>query len=155
MAYKGKFKPKNPKKYIGNIENIVFRSLKERRMMVLFDESANVIEWASEEIIIPYFYQVDNKQHRYFPDFYVKMKRKDGTFRKMIIEYKPKVQTLPPKVPDPKKKPSRKRQNRYLKETLEYIKNQSKWSAAKVFAESNGMKFLVVTEDDLKRWTGV
>ena len=73
MSYKGKFSPKNIKKYKGNPTNIFYRSLWERRFMKYCDENPMILEWASEEIIIPYISSWDNKRHRYFPDFYIKI----------------------------------------------------------------------------------
>ena len=69
MAYKGKFKPHNPFKYVGDPTNIIYRSLWELRFMRYLDSHPNVTQWASEEITIPYFSPVDKKIHRYFPDF--------------------------------------------------------------------------------------
>ena len=92
MAYKGKYVPKNPKKYKGNPQRIVYRSLWERKFMVYLDTTEAIIEWGSEEIIIPYLSPVDGKVHRYFPDFYIKVRKHDGTVERSIIEIKPKVQ---------------------------------------------------------------
>ena len=74
MAYKGKYKPDNPSKYRGNVHNVVYRSLWERKFMVYCDNTESVIEWGSEEIIIPYKSPWDGRIHRYFPDFYCKIK---------------------------------------------------------------------------------
>ena len=86
MAYKGKYYPKFPHKYKGDPTTITFRSLWERKYMNWCDKNANILEWSSEEIIIPYISPVDNKIHRYFPDFYTKIKETDGKIRKYIIE---------------------------------------------------------------------
>ena len=61
MSYKGRYTPANPKKYKGNSRNIVYRSLWERKFMVYCDTSKNILEWGSEEIIIPYISPVDGK----------------------------------------------------------------------------------------------
>ena len=66
MAYKGKFKPKNPSKYIGDPTNIVYRSLWERRFMIYCDNEDNILSWGSEEVVIPYVSPIDNKVHRYY-----------------------------------------------------------------------------------------
>ena len=97
MAYKGRYTPKNPKKYRGDYHNIIYRSLWERKFMVYCDNSDNILEWGSEEIIIPYLSPWDGKIHRYFPDFYIKVKQSSGGIKKFIIEVKPKNQTRPPK----------------------------------------------------------
>jgi len=54
MSYKGTFKPKNPSKYNGDANNIIYRSLWELRVMKYLDDHPKVIWWASEELIIPY-----------------------------------------------------------------------------------------------------
>jgi len=98
MAYSGKFQPKNPKKYKGNLSNIVYRSSWEARCMSYFDKNENVIWWSSEEIIVPYRSPVDGKVHRYYPDFIIKVKQKDGGIKTIMIEIKPEYQKKEPKV---------------------------------------------------------
>jgi hypothetical protein len=141
MSYKGTFKPKNPTKYNGNANNIIYRSLWELRVMKYLDDHPEVIWWASEELIIPYYNPIDNKKHRYFPDFVAKMKRKDGTVMTYVIEVKPEIQT---------KKPEQKRKTkRYIQESMTYIVNQSKWKAATEFCKDNGWEFKIITEKHL------
>lgn len=140
-GYKGKFLPKNTKKYKGDPTTIIYRSLLERRFMVMLDENQNVILWNSEEVIVPYFFEVDKKMHRYFIDFFIRMKCGETT-RDYLIEIKPKSQTQIPK--SPKKRKTR----RYINECLTYLKNQAKWEAATAFAKHNNMEFRVVTEKD-------
>lgn len=141
MSYKGTFKPKNPTKYNGNANNVIYRSLWELRVMKYLDDHPEVIWWASEELIIPYYNPIDNKKHRYFPDFVAKMKRKDGTVMTYVIEVKPEIQT---------KKPEQKRKTkRYIQESMTYIVNQSKWKAATEFCKDNGWEFKIITEKHL------
>ena len=92
MAYSGKFQPRNPKKYKGNPSNIVYRSSWEARCMSYFDKNENVIWWSSEEIIVPYRSPVDGKVHRYYPDFIIKVRQKDGGIKTIMIEIKPEYQ---------------------------------------------------------------
>lgn len=139
MAYRGKFTPKNTKKYVGDAKNIVYRSLWERNTFRWIDSNANIIAWNSEEVVIPYICGTDNKVHRYYMDLW--FKTKDG--KTYIIEIKPKKQTQPPKTPQRKTR-------RYIKESLAYVKNQSKWEAASEFAADRGWHFQVWTEDTLK-----
>ena len=101
MSYKGKYKPSYPKKYKGDPTNIIYRSLWERKFMVYCDTNENVLEWQSEEFCIPYRSPIDNKVHRYFPDFFVKYKDIHGRIRSSLIEVKPMRQCAPP--PKPKK----------------------------------------------------
>ena len=73
-SYKGIYKPTYPKKYIGDPNRIVYRSLLERRMMVYLDKNDAVEFWASEEVPIIYRSPIDYRIHRYFPDFIFKLK---------------------------------------------------------------------------------
>ena len=142
MAYSGKFSPKNTNKYLGDPTNIWYRSLWERRVMVHLDDNPNVTQWANEEIIIPYLSPVDNRLHRYFPDFFVRVKNKTGVTEAMILEVKPKSQSVPPQK---KSKITR----RYINEVVTWGVNEAKWKAADSYCKERGWKFRVITEDDL------
>tara|TARA_E500000318_G_C3544782_1_gene206146 strand:- start:377 stop:817 length:441 start_codon:yes stop_codon:yes gene_type:complete len=142
MAYKGKFQPSFPKKYKGNPSNIVYRSLWERKFMIYCDKNENILEWASEEIALPYRSPLDNRIHRYYPDFYIKVKESNGAIKKMLIEVKPKKQCIEPI------RPKRKTKG-YIYEVKEYARNQAKWKAAKDFCEDRQWEFKVITEDEL------
>jgi hypothetical protein len=143
MSYKGRYTPRNPKKYRGNYNNIVYRSLWELKFMKYCDRSASILEWGSEEIIIPYISPWDNRVHRYFPDFYIKVRQADGKVKKMIIEVKPKKQCKPPTAT-----PKRKTQ-RWFNEVKTWGVNEAKWKAAVPWCEDKGMEFKILTEDDL------
>ena len=143
MAYKGKFSPKNPGKYRGDPTGIIYRSLWERKVMVYLDENINVLEWRSEEIAIPYRSPVDNRIHRYFPDFIVKVRNPDGTVRTMMLEVKPKAQTREPKIP------TNKKTKRYITEVMTWGVNQAKWKSAQEFCLDKGWDFKLLTEDEL------
>jgi Lhr-like helicase len=140
-TYKGRFQPKNPKKYNGDADNIIYRSTWEVRVMKWLDEHPNVIWWASEELPIPYKSPLDNRMHRYFPDFIAKIKQKDGSVMTYIIEVKPLEQT---KMPVQKKKTQR-----YIREAATYVVNQEKWKAADIFCQEHGWKFMIMTEKEL------
>ena len=99
MSYKGKYKPSYPQKYKGDPTNIIYRSLWERKFMVYCDNSDKILEWGSEEIALPYRSPVDNRVHRYFPDFYIKVKEPTGEIKKYLIEIKPLKQLSPPQKP--------------------------------------------------------
>ena len=88
MAYKTIYKPLNESKYVGDVTNIICRSLWERRVCKYLDTNQNVIRWGSEELAIPYISPMDNKRHRYFPDFIVELKGSDNTVKTKIIEVK-------------------------------------------------------------------
>ena len=142
MAYKGKYRPTHPSKYRGNPTNIIYRSLWELKFMKYCDSNANILEWGSEEVIVPYRSPIDNRYHRYFPDFYIKVRESTGTIKRMIIEIKPQKQCIEPKV--------QKRKTRsYVYQVCEYAKNQAKWEAAKEFCEDRKWEFKVLTENEL------
>jgi hypothetical protein len=142
MSYKGKYKPSYPQKYKGDPTNIIYRSLWERKFMVYCDNNNRILEWGSEEIALPYRSPVDNRIHRYFPDFYIKVKESNGEIKKYLIEIKPLKQLSPPQKP--------KRQTKqYLYEAYEYAKNQAKWKAAREFCEDRQWQFKVITEKEL------
>lgn len=143
MAYSGIYKPANPKKYKGNPTRIIYRSMWERKFMVFCDNNPNIVEWGSEEFIVPYRCPTDGRMHRYYPDFYIKVKTKQGFHTKYIIEVKPKKQ-----VEGPTKNPKRKTET-WKREVLTYVKNKAKWDAAENFCENRQMKFLILTEDHL------
>ena len=142
MSYKGKYYPSFPRKYKGDPTNIIYRSLWERKFMVYCDKNQNILEWASEEIAIPYRSPIDNRVHRYFPDFYMKVRETNGKIKNYVIEVKPAKQTIPPKKP--------KRQTKgYIREAYEYARNQAKWKMAKEFCADRQWEFKVVTEKEL------
>ena len=140
-SYKGWFKPTNPTKYKGDPNNIVYRSSWELRVMKWLDGHPDVIWWGSEELNIPYRSPVDNRMHRYFPDFVAKMRQKNGQVMTFMIEVKPMEQTKMPV--------QRKRTRKFLQEAATYAINQEKWRAADIFCQEHGWKFIIMTEKDL------
>ena len=143
MTYKGRYFPTNPKKYRGNPIQIIYRSLWERKVMVYCDKNDAIIEWGSEEIIVPYLSPMDGKIHRYFPDFYMKVRQADGSTKKFIIEVKPKSQCKQP-IKNPKR-----RTTKWFNEVKTFAINQAKWKYAKEFCEDKGMEFKIFTEDHI------
>lgn len=141
--YQGRFKPRNPSKYIGDPTNIVYRSGWELKLMSHLDKHPRVVRWASEEVVIPYRSPIDGKIHRYFMDFYVEQINKDGNKEKLLIEVKPKAQTKPPK------RPANVKNKRYINEVKTWGVNQAKWKAAQEVCLDKGWKFQIFTEDEL------
>jgi len=143
FTYKGKYNPNNPQKYVGNVKNIVYRSMWERRFMKYCDENPDVLIWSSEELVIPYLSPLDKKVHRYYPDFLVKVNR-EGKPKTIIVEVKHKKETKAP----------RKRQKitpRYLSEMKTWSVNEAKWKAAEEFCKDRSWEFKIMTEDQLGR----
>lgn len=142
MAYSGKFLPENTSKYLGDPTNIFFRSLWERNVMARLDKNPTVVGWSSEEIVIPYLSPMDGRWHRYFPDFFVQFKGKDGKIESVIMEVKPYKQTSPPKIQGRITK-------KYITEVATWGVNEAKWKAATEYCLDRNWKFMVVTEKEL------
>lgn len=142
MSYKGLFKPRNPTKYKGDPTNIVYRSRWELKFMSYLDAHKDVISWASEEFSIPYRSPIDNRLHRYFPDFFVKKRNADGTIESMVIEIKPFKETRPPV-------PSGRKSQQYIREVYTWGINSAKWKAAEEFCKDRKWKFAIMTENEL------
>ena len=141
-TYKSKYKPSFPKKYKGNPNNIICRSSWERRFCRWCDLNDSILEWGSEEFYIPYLSPIDNRVHKYFPDFIVKLRENSGRTKTYVIEVKPKKQTRPPK-------PGKRKTKSFIYETMEYAKNQAKWKAAEEFCADRMIEFKIITEDEL------
>ena len=137
-SYKGLYRPTHPKKYVGDVTRIVYRSLLERKFMLYCDRNPDITYWASEELAIRYYNPLDKKYHSYYPDFIVRTIKGD----KILIEIKPSRQTKPPKTP-------KKKTRAFMRESYMYIKNQAKWKAAQKYADDNNAKFKLITEKDL------
>jgi hypothetical protein len=139
MAYRGKYRVKNPDKYEGDHTRVEYRSLWERQVFRWMDDNVNVLKWSSEEVVVPYRCKTDNKMHRYFVD--IKVQFRGGVT--YLIEIKPKKETMPPKV--------RERKTRgYLMEVMTYAKNISKWESATEYAKDRGWIFEIWHEDTIK-----
>ena len=140
-SYKGIYRPTYPRKYVGNPNMIVYRSLLERRFMHYCDQNPDILVWASEELPVRYYNPLDKKFHRYFPDFIIKTTKN----KKYMIEIKPSRQCVKPKKPKLKTKS-------YMRESFNYIKNQAKWQAARKYCDDMNMKFKLITEKDLGKY---
>lgn len=109
-----------------------------------FDTEDWIINWASEELVIPYISPADGRWHRYFVDFVIKVKDKNGKLKTWMIEVKPKKQTQPPEI---KKKITKQ----YITEVTTWGVNQAKWKAAKEYCLDRGWEFIIFTEDQLPK----
>ena len=138
-TYSGKYKVKDPTRYKGDHTNVVYRSMWERQCFAWCENNSEIKEWSSEEIVVPYYYEIDKKYHRYFID--LKITFNNG--KTILVEIKPEKETAPPKRPDKTK--------RYLNEALTYVKNQNKWQAANEFAKDRGWEFQIWTEKTLEK----
>jgi len=140
MAYKGKITNlNNPQKYVGDIDKIVYRSLWERNAMRWVDDNPNIIEWASEEMVVPYQHPIYGRRAKYYPDLFLKMS--DGTYR--VIEIKPAKETVAPS-------PKRAKTKRFYSDVATWAINSEKWKEATLLCKKNNMTFEVWTEDTLE-----
>ena len=150
MAYKGRFRPKNPEKYKGDPTRVIYRSTWELSLMRKFDSHPDIVEWQSEEIAIPYMNPVKGKTSRYFPDFVIKKRIGENKYQMIMIEVKPKKQTAPP---DPSKKyntPTGRVSRRFLNEAAKYAVNEAKWKAAMRYCKERNWTFTIMTEKEIK-----
>lgn len=138
MFHKRKYIPVFPEKYTGDTANIVMRSSWETRFANWCDKNPSIVKWSSEETVIPYRCPTDNLIHRYFVDF----KITTSAGKTYLVEVKPLIQTQPPVYPG-------KRTQRYLVESLTFMKNQAKWKAADEYAKDRGWEFKIITEHEL------
>lgn len=140
--YQGKYKPKNPQKYVGDPTDIIYRSSWELKFMNWCDSNAAVLKWASETTVIPYICPTDNRPHRYFVDFKIQVKDRSGSTKTYLVEIKPDKQTRPPEIPQRKTK-------RYIAEVMTWGKNDAKWKAAREYCKDRGYEFVILTENHL------
>lgn len=141
-GHKGLFTPRFPEKYRGRVHHIIWRSTWEKHVMDMLDTNKNVLEWSSEELVIPYFSPVDGRWHRYFPDFKAKVRKPDGRIHVQVIEVKPFAQTMMPNL-------KRKKTKKLLVEMATWAINDAKWKAAREYCADRGWEFLLLTERDL------
>jgi hypothetical protein len=134
----GKYKPRNPEKYSGDPTNIIYRSSYELKFMQYCDLTESVNSWKSEEFFIPYVSPIDNKVHRYFPDFFIKYKNKN-----LVIEIKPqKDLKMPQQNPKVKTKS-------WAYQVKTWLVNEAKWNAAKEWCADRNYEFRILTEKEL------
>ena len=138
MAYSGRYKP-NIKKYKGNPDKVVYRSMWEKYAFMWCDKNEDIKSWSSEETVVPYYYDVDKRYHRYFVD--LKITFKNG--KTVLVEIKPEKETAPPT--------GSRKTKRYISEAMAYVKNMNKWEAAHSYAGDRGWEFQVWTENTLQK----
>lgn len=142
--YQGFYRPKNPKKYQGDISKIVYRSSWERKFMTYCDTQDSVVQWSSEEIIITYVSPKDGNYHRYFVDFKMTVIDSKGLPSTLLIEVKPLREVFPPA----KQGKSRKS---YIYQVQTYLVNKAKWKAAEELCRKKGWKFIIATDKNMPK----
>ena len=142
----GKFRPRNPEKYKGNVGDIFYRSSWEKNFMEWCDKNKAVLLWQSEEKRIRYYDPVKKRNRTYYPDFLVKYINKDGRVLTEMVEVKPIRQVKGPN-PNPKKKTKS-----WMNQVNTYITNQCKWKAAEEYCQEQGWEFRLLTEQNISKW---
>lgn len=138
--YQGYYKLKNPQKYVGDPNNVIYRSGLEKRFLKYLDENPDIIKFTSEELVVPYVSPVDNRVHKYFIDMVIETVNGE----RFAIEVKPSSQTKQPQKPS-------KQTRRYLTECVTWSVNNAKWESATKFCQSRNMKFVILTEQHLPK----
>lgn len=146
IAKKSRFKqgyytPNHPDKYIGDLVKIRYMSSYELSVHQFFDNNPNVIRWGSEPIAIPYVKPTDGKIHKYYPDYFVEFKDKDGNIKREMIEVKPLAQTCTP----------RGNRKHILYEQVMHAVNIAKWQACQEWCRHHGVTFRIITERSIFR----
>jgi hypothetical protein len=132
----GKFTMTQPGKYVGT-KMPTYRSSWEWSFMRFCDSNPNVQKWASEAIQIPYRDPLTGRQTIYVPDFFIQYVDKGNKIHVELIEIKPASQAILERVG----------KNKYNQ--AQFIKNQAKWAAAQIWCKQQGIKFRIVSENDL------
>jgi len=133
---RGKYTIRNTEKYAGT-RTPIYRSSWEWAFMQFCDNNPSVIGWASEAVRIPYKNPLTGKTTTYVPDFFVQYQDANGKKRSEVIEIKPSNQST--------MEGAGKSKNRQLA----VVQNMAKWEAATAWCKQKGLRFRVVTENDL------
>jgi hypothetical protein len=131
----GKFQIKNPAKYIGKGVP-TYRSGWEFAFMQFCDNNPAILQWASESIHVPYRNPFTNKQTIYVPDFLIIYIDKSGQRLAELIEVKPSTETTMEAA-------------RSTRDRAYVALNHAKWAAANIWCKQNGLRFRVVTENEI------
>jgi len=131
----GKFQLKNPAKYIG-ARQPTYRSGWEMVFMQFCDNNPSIVQWSSESIQIPYRNPFTGKQTIYIPDFLIIYIDKNQKTHGEVIEIKPSTETT-------MESAKSTRDQAYV------VLNMAKWQAAQAWCKNQGLKFRVVTENEI------
>lgn len=133
---RGRFHPKNPEKYIGDVSKIFGRSSWEFKFFAWLDSTPGVLRWSSETLKIKYVSPLDGKVHNYSPDCVVIYRDSSGEIRKEVVEIKPYNETV-------------ERPNSTPQQLQDIAVNRAKWTATVAICEANGFTFRIITERTL------
>lgn len=162
----GYYAIRNKEKYIGDPSLVIYRSSWEFSFCKWCDYSPSILRWSSEPFQVDYFDKVSKleeckklgldpnnpanwQKKKYNVDFWVEIQKPDETIEKWIIEVKPKCKLIRPTPVKPDA--PLKDQKRFNRSAKEYMLNEAKFEAMKIWAERNGSKFYIFTEDQLRK----
>ena len=136
----GIYTVQNPQKYSGK-GSPRYRSGWEHAFMRFCDTNEHIVMWNSEGLRIPYRHPLTGKATNYVPDFLIQYRNKNNQVVTELIEIKPKKQSVI------ESKAS-------AKDRAIVAVNYAKWDAASKWCKRQGIKFRVITEDDIFRQGG-
>lgn len=139
-CHRGYFKPRNPSKYVGNLDGIEFKSGLELAAFRQIDHHSSVVQWSVESVKVPYRFK--GRSHHYIVDIWMKVLTRDGSYKEYLVEIKHTKNI---------KKPSynKRRTKTFDKNLLEWERNQAKWKSATNYANKRNMKFTLLTEEKI------
>ena len=160
----GNYVPKNKEKVIklNSYGGVFYRSSWEKKIMVWLDMKEEIFQWGAECIAIPYQMthfengNIEIKKHRYYPDFFYKMRNSQGVLREVVMEVKPMkeykmVQDLNEgKLSVPEKGIKKLKSFEY--DLKMAYKNKQKWETMIKWCDKKGYDFIIITEEHLKRF---
>jgi hypothetical protein len=132
----GKFVPTQPAKYIGN-KVPTYRSSWEWQFMKFCDTHPSIQRWACEAVKIPYRNPLTGRNSIYIPDFFIQYVDKNNATNVDLVEIKPQNQAVLESVGKNKTRQA------------QFVQNQAKWAAASNWCKQQGIRFRVVTENEL------
>jgi hypothetical protein len=139
---------------------VYFRSSLEKRLMLYLDHNEKITRWGAECMKVNYQRQNLNgdgiKNHTYYPDFYYELRDDQGVLKQVVVEVKPMkdykmVQMLREKKLKVPEKGLKKLKN-FEYDLKEAYKNKCKWDAMIKWCNKKGYKFIIITEEHLKKF---
>jgi hypothetical protein len=126
---------RNPDKYVGR-KKPFYRSSWECAFMMFCDNNPSVIQWANEPFMVPYQNPFTGKNTIYVPDFMIVYIDRNGQKHAEVVEVKPTKEIAIENA-------------RSVRDRAAVALNMVKWAAAKEFCKNYGMRFRIVTEQDI------
>jgi hypothetical protein len=132
----GKYQIQHPEKYVGN-KTPTYRSGWEWTFMQFCDNNPNILQWASEAIHINYRNPFTGRPTIYVPDFLIIYNDATGQKHAEVIEVKPTKET------------TLEAAGRSPRAQAAAILNAAKWEAARAWCKNQGLKFRIITENEI------